>query len=116
MSWGRQPWGVIGGAGGDDGTPPTVVFNPTTGTPIARNRVLQVTVTDLFLKRVQLTAEFPSGAWETIYMQDRFATAYNASTVQAVSGGFTFYLRRSGGWLATPKIHVDAYDTSANET
>ncbi len=87
--WGVDPWGPGGGPGGGDVTPPVVVFNPITGTPITPNQIIQVTVTDLFLKRVQLTAEYPDGYWEVIWMQGRFSPIYIVgSTRQPVLNGY----------------------------
>jgi hypothetical protein len=115
MSWGRQPWGVIGGAGGDDTSPPTVTETPGDGVQITPTTEIGITVTDAFLKRVEVTAEYPSGYWEVIYMQNRFASTFRNSTRQAVPGGVAMTIRRSGGWPERPKIHVEAYDTSSNE-
>lgn len=114
--WGIDPWGSGGGGGGSDTTPPSVSFSPPTNTPIDPNQIIQVTITDLYLKRVQLTAEYPNGEWEVIYMQGRFSSRYIVNSYkQAVTNGWRFYLRRSGNWPARPQIHCDPYDTSANE-
>lgn len=113
--WGRQAWGPGGGPGGGDTTPPSVVFNPVSGTPIVPSTVIECTITDDFLKRSQLTAEFPGGAWEVIFMQGRFASNYVNSTRQILPNGFKFFIERVGGWPSTPTIHADPYDTSANE-
>lgn len=121
MSWGRQPWGVIGGAGGDDSIPPAVAYNPPSGTPgspqyIDPSQIIEVTVTDLFLKRVFLYAQYPNGYSEVIWAQEKFFPLFAPmSTREPVSNGWKYRLRRSGNWPASPTIHCDAYDTSANE-
>lgn len=114
MGWGREAWGVSGGAGGDDNTPPSVSAVPNLGT-IDRHKVIKITVTDLYLKRVQVTAEYASGAWEVVYMQDRFSLAYSGSHVVHIPTGLELHVSRRSGWFAPPTLHVDTYDTSANE-
>lgn len=112
--WGIDPWGV-GADGGSESVPPVVTFEPPSGTTIVPSRTIIVTITDANLKRAVLTAEYPSGAWEVIHMQDRFAQAYRHSTKEVVPNGFKFTLRRIGNWPAVPTIHADPFDTSGNE-
>ncbi len=113
--WGIDAWGGGGGPGGGDSTPPVVVFDPASGVTLSPSQVIRVRVTDDFLKRNQLTAEYTGGAWEVIFMQGRFAALYSQSTRQSIPGGFDYFVRRTGGWPSAPTIHADPYDTSGNE-
>lgn len=112
---GKTGWG-FGGTSAGDTTAPAIVFSPTPPATIVGSATLQVSVTDANLKRVVISAEYPSGAHETVFTNGAFTSAFSGSVRQAIAGGFTFLLTRNGGWGGSPTLHVLAYDSAGNET
>lgn len=103
------------------GTPPTVTMSPTPGSTITTFQPISVTVVDqLAIKRCLLSVTFPGmAAPELVYDGAQFAPVYAAgstflSTPLGTGSSFTFSLKRTGGWIGSPTIHVYASDTAGN--
>jgi hypothetical protein len=54
--------------------------------------------------------------YEVIYDGTSFAPLYSAQSQQlSIAGGYTFRLRRTGGWPGNPTIVKKVIDTAGNE-
>jgi hypothetical protein len=54
--------------------------------------------------------------YEVIYDGAAFAPLYSAqSTIQNISGGYRFRLRRAGGWPGAPTVLAKVIDTAGGE-
>lgn len=109
-------FGVVSAGGAADVTPPVVTFGVPPGTTIARNQALPVDVEEETAIRASvILVEFPSqGVYEVAWDSEGFAPRYADSERTAISGGFRYTLRRSGGWFSTPTIRALAIDTAGN--
>lgn len=91
---------------------------PAPGTPINRNTPVSFLVTDFDanLFREFVTARFPGQAVEEVVFDGfLFNSQYSASTRTSIPGGFSYTLRRTGGWSGPPTIRVFAFDQTGNE-
>lgn len=98
---------------------PPVVSNmvPASGTPIYPNTTIQFDVTDdsgLFTAIIVMVS-FPDGSYEVIHDSAQFAPRYRTSTNNPITNGFTFVVRRNGGWPAAPTIKVVGVDAAGGE-
>lgn len=102
-----------------DTTPPVVtLIEPTDGEVEAATAVIfDVTEESVDgLCEVFVWAEFAAdGSAEVIHTGDQFATRYlGLSARTAITGGFRYTVRRSGGWPSNPRIQVKAIDRGGN--
>jgi len=106
----------MGATGG--GAPPTVFWDkPTAGSPIYRNTEIYARVMDLDgdVARLVISANFKElEVEEVVYRRGSFSRNYRGSSVNVISGGLSFIFIRSGGWLGSPTIQVDATDATGN--
>ena len=101
-----------------DSTPPVITnFSPATGTNITNTQVLSFDITDnTSLASVVLIASFPDGTVDLIHDGDTFRGKYTGSvnTRVAISGGYTYTIKRDGGWIGNPTLEFVPVDTSGN--
>ena len=99
--------------------PPTVIYSPSTGTTISATQSIQVDVADDSGEfcRVFIIARFDAtGDWEAAFDGTNFSPRYRASSsVSTITNGFRYNVLRTGGWTATPTIHVIPIDAAGNE-
>lgn len=108
---------LIGGSIVDPTAPVVSNLVPAPGTSIYPGTALQLDVTDnqgLF-RRIILTAQFPNGANEVVFDGATFAANYGTSTVTNITNGKRFFVRRAGGWPASPTLSAFAIDQAGNE-
>lgn len=94
--WGTDAGGVV------DVTPPAIGnFLPPTTTVLQPNDPVSFEVTDASgFANIAVFASFPNGTAEMIYDGSGFVGSYTgvANTVDAITNGFKFTVRRRGGW------------------
>lgn len=93
--------------------------NPTSGTAITVGQSIGFTVTSgTGLLRVFVSATLPGiGITEVVHDGTSFVPAYApASSRTAVSGGFSYAIRRAPSWPDAPTVTVYAEDTAGLET
>lgn len=104
--------------GSGETTPPVVTnFTPANGS-LRRDEAIGFDVTDdTGLRRVQVVAEFPDGAWEVIHDGTQFAPLYEVGGARTgITDGYHYACSRQGGWRGRSlKIRVYPVDTSGNE-
>lgn len=101
-----------------DTTAPVVTFTLANGTEIGRNDAVPLDVTDeTGLAAVIVMVLYPdTGEYEVAHDGTAFAPRFvSKSTRAAITDGYHFELRRTGGWLSPPTVKVLPLDTSANE-
>ena len=99
--------------------PAPVIANvsPAAGTAIDPNTPIEFDLTSsaairLTLLRVKYAA---SGRREIVIDDDGFTPEFSASTRTAISGGYHYTLRRTGGWPSAPTLIPDVVDTYGSE-
>jgi len=101
-----------------DVTPPTVVdWSPAPNAEIDVDTPISFTVTDASgaFAGIFISVAFPTNDVETAFQGTAFRGRYAAGSSRvAVSGGWRFTLRRSGGWPTRPTFLVDVIDARGN--
>lgn len=105
-SWGVTPLPPV--------VPPVISnYSPTPGDPIYLDTPIEFDVTDnVGLTSVIIEAEFSgiSGV-EGVFNGTDFAAPYLAGSVRStITGGFHFYLLRTGGWPGSLTLTAHAFD------
>jgi hypothetical protein len=100
------------GDGGDDTAPTIANVSPASGSNITANQAISFDVTDeTALTATWIAVTFAAtGASELVYDGSAFSEQYDGSTVTPISGGFTFSISRTDGWLFPPTFTIKAYD------
>lgn len=110
---------IVQPASDETNDPPTVTnFVPADGSAITVNQAISFDVTDDLssFRRIMILASFSSTSIEVVYDGTAFRSYYtDLSTKTVIAGGFTFSIRRTGGWPSTPTIEIYPIDTSGNE-
>jgi hypothetical protein len=108
----------VTGAAIDTEPPEVVGISPAPGSVLGQyDDVVFDVVDDREVRNVLICVDI-SGKWETVYFgaNDGFAPAYAASEVNPIAGGFSFVVRRAGGWVSVPSFKVLGFDIGGNQT
>lgn len=74
------------------------------------NFYVQDTPAGLF-SAIVVHAKFPSGRWDVVYDGANFAPDYSgSSSVSAISLGYSFSVRKTGGWTEAPSLQIIVVD------
>jgi hypothetical protein len=87
---------------------------PSEGATILRDQALQFDVTDdggAFSALLVVAVFDTARPIELIHDGTRFSFPYTASSRTAITNGFRYLVRRTGGWPASPTFTVHAVDT-----
>jgi hypothetical protein len=94
-------------------------FSPSPGETLQPSDTVQFDVTDNSgsFTRILVVAWFKStGDQEVVHDGDSFIGHYTASSSRVIiSGGYRYYVSRSGGWELAPTIRVFPIDAQGNE-
>lgn len=95
-------------------------YSPAAGATITPLTALSFDVTEEsgeFCK-IMVTAFFAAtGEWEVIHTGDQFAPRYIAGSSRVpIANGFSYTVRRTGGWLSSPTLQTFAIDAAGNES
>lgn len=90
--------------------PTIIVTSPVTGAQTPWQAQLILAPTDGLIIRTIIEALFPSGVFETAYINGAPTSDYNGLTtvVETSPGVFTINLIRNGGWPSSPRIFLHA--------
>jgi hypothetical protein len=94
-------------------------FDPAVGSEIARTDPIQFDVTDDSEEEfafISIIVRYTDGVTENIYNGSGFSPRFLVGSAKvAITGGYRFTIRRTGGWLNTPIIMtITAIDSSGN--
>ena len=84
--------------------------SPASSSTIQPTDALQFDVTDPTLRRAIVVVVYPSGDGELVHDGSAFFPPFVGSTRVAISNGFRFVVRRTGGWRAGVDLRVFAYN------
>lgn len=126
MPWGVLGWGntlsVVesgGGGGGGDGNPPVVTYDPPPDTPVGRYQPVRISITDETGVVGLIVEVFYDGfrTSEIVFSENTFQPAFvGESYIQGPPTNLLLYVKRSGGWIETPRLRVIAWDNGGNIT
>ena len=112
---------VPAAAGSTDSTPPTVTYTLPSGSRIAQDTPISVSVNDEtgILSCVVLVVQWPLASHtlptETAWNGSGFEPFYrDASSVVRTATGFDFVIARKNGWPTTPRFSALAVDGGGN--
>lgn len=88
--------------------PNPVVTSATDLTSVSVDQTIDVTVTDPMGidYTVVVAFSFANGAHEVVHDGSSFSAMYSFSRRATVADGFSYALRRVGGWPGSPTLHV----------
>jgi len=98
----------------DTTSPVVTLISPVAGTAVLSTDAVTIRVTDeTSLSRVIISVQQGTNR-ELAHDETGYVGMYASSTKAAVSGGFDFVVRRTGGWTYPPTIYVSPNDASGN--
>lgn len=103
-----------------DEVPPVVGnFSPVPGETLQPSDTVQFDVTDnqgLLVRTIVIAWFKETGEQEVVHDGDGFVGYYSATSSRTIiSGGYRYYVSRSGGWTYAPTIRVFSIDSDGNE-
>ncbi len=111
---------LIAVGAGASGIPVVTMTSPDVWAAIYRNDPLEFTVISPLLvafASISIIIKFPAPAslWEAVAIDGSFSGLYSAySARSATTGGYTYTVRRQGGWPQRPELSVVAIDVAGN--
>jgi hypothetical protein len=102
-----------------DTAPSITIVSPTVGSELNPSSTIVIRVTDdVGLGGVPIYVSFPEeSGYKPTYVHDGdgFHPDFAGSTRAAISGGYEYQIRYTGGWPAAPTIKLRPFDSAAQE-